>query len=110
MYRRDDNLRIAAQGGGKVVRMALLVHHLKLTCLVVDAFHRILQLLIYNDAVGDNNDVAENILVIRVVQGGKDMREPCDGVCLAAARRMLNQLVFREDILATEIEPLRWSG
>ena len=65
---------------------------------MVDTHNRFLQLLVNDDAVGNNDDVAKNILVFRVVQGGKDMRKPCDGVRLAAASRMLDEVVLARSV------------
>lgn len=84
-----DDFRVPAKRGGKVCRVALVIHNLQLAALVVDTLDRVLQLAVNDDTVGDYYDVVEYVLVLGVVDGREDMGEPRDGVRLAAARRML---------------------
>ena len=47
-----------------------------------------------SDRVSDNADRIKNDFVFPVVQGGKTVGQPCNGIGFAAARRVLNEIVF----------------
>ena len=54
---------------------------------------RLLQLRVDHVAVGDDQHGIEDLLVLRVVQLGKEVRRPGDGVGLARAGRVLDQIL-----------------
>ena len=67
------------------------VHLLHDAMLVLELIDGVLQLLIQHDAVRHHNHAVEDAGVVRVVQRRQTMRQPSDGVALAAAGRMLDQ-------------------
>ena len=54
---------------------------------------RLLQLGVDHVAVGDHQHGVEQLLVLRVVQVGQEVRRPGDGVRLARAGRVLDQIL-----------------
>ena len=54
---------------------------------------RLLQLRVDHVAVGDHQHRVEQLLVLRVVQVGQEVRRPRDGVRLARAGRVLDQVL-----------------
>ena len=74
-----------------------LPHH---TAPVLELVDGVLELLIEHHAVRYNDYAVEDAGVVRVVQRGETVREPCNGVALAAAGRMLHQGIV-PDALAT---------
>ena len=61
--------------------------------LVLELVDRVLELLIEHDAVRNHDHTIEDALVGGVVQGCEPMGKPSDGVALAAASGMLDQVV-----------------
>ncbi len=53
----------------------------------------VLQLAVEDLAVGDDDDGIENQLILGIVQARQSMSHPGDGIALAAAGRMLDQVV-----------------
>ena len=60
---------------------------------MLDLVDGVLQLLIEDAPVGDDDDAIEDLGVAGVVQAGEPVREPGDAVGLAAAGRVLDQVV-----------------
>ena len=91
MKRRDDNRDCAFQRFGKLARTLVdLLHH---AVLVFELIDRVLKLLIKDQAIRDDDDRIENLLVLVVVQTREMVREPGDGIGLAGASRVLDQVV-----------------
>ena len=67
---------------------------------VLELVDRVLKLLIEHHAVGRHDHAVEHARVFRVVQRSEAMREPGDGVALAAAGRMLDQGVVADALAA----------
>ena len=55
----------------------------------------LLELAVHHHAVGYNDDVVKNDLVVRIVQRTQTMRQPCNGVGFARTGAVLNQIVLR---------------
>jgi hypothetical protein len=62
--------------------------------LVLDLVDGVLQLLVQHAPVRDHHHGVEELLVARVVQALQAVGQPRDAVALAAARRVLNQVVL----------------
>ena len=60
---------------------------------MLELVDRVLQLLVEHAAVGNDHDRIEDHLVLVVVQAGEPVSEPGDGVALAAAGRVHDQVV-----------------
>ncbi len=71
------------------VDIDLLDHSL----LVLELVDRILKLLVQNHPVSDHDDRVEDLLVLLVIETGQPMSQPGDGVGLAAAGRVLDEVV-----------------
>ena len=91
----DDRLRIL-QGLGQLLRLGTIAdlaidppHHPVGVLKLVDGF---LQLIVQNGAVGDHDHRMELLLPCRCIERGKLMRGPGDGVGLAGAGAMLDQV------------------
>ena len=85
----DDDGNPALQGFRQLARAFVhLPHH---AVLVLELVDRVLQLLIEHDAVRHHDHAVENAGAVRIVQRGQTMRQPSDGVALAAAGGMLDQ-------------------
>jgi len=67
---------------------------------MLDLVNGILQLPVQHLAVGDHDHAVVDLLVLRRVQAGQPVGEPGDGVSLAAASRMLDQIVAAGPLLA----------
>ena len=61
--------------------------------LVLELVDGVLQLLVQDHPVGHDDDRVEDLLVLVVVKARQAMGQPGDGVDLAAAGRMLDQVV-----------------
>ena len=61
--------------------------------LVLELVDRVLELLIEHDAIRDHDHAVEDALVGAVVQGREPMGKPSDGVALAAAGGVLDEVV-----------------
>ncbi|EXI72981.1 MAG: hypothetical protein AW07_02913 [Candidatus Accumulibacter sp. SK-11] len=70
-----------------------LVDALHDATLVLELVDRVLKLLVEHHAVGHHDDAIEHALVGRVVQRCEPMRQPADGVALAAAGRVFDEVV-----------------
>ena len=68
--------------------------------LVLELVDGVLQLLVEHAAVGDDDDRVEDLLVVAVVQARQPVGQPGDGVALAAAGRVLDQVVVAGALLA----------
>ena len=73
--------------------LRVLVDRLDDALRVLDLVDRVLELLVEHAPVGDDDDAVEDLLVARVVQAREPVREPGDAVGLAAAGRVLDQVV-----------------
>ena len=91
LQRGDDDRNRALQRLGKLVRAFVdLLHHPALVLELVDG---VLELAVEHDAIRDHDHAVEDAGVPGIVQRGQTVREPGDGVALAAARGMLDQRV-----------------
>ena len=68
LYRRSDNLDIALKRESKVCRRTFIVHNLDKPCLMFDTAHRVLQLPVHHHAVGADDDIIKNNLVLFIVK------------------------------------------
>ena len=80
LNRSGDYLSVAVQRNRKVGRIALIIHHPDQTRFVLHAHNGLLQLTVDHDTVGNDDDVIEDYLVIRIMQRSKPMCQPCDRV------------------------------
>ena len=87
----DDDRRALGQGTGEL--LGVLVDLLDHAGLVLELVDGRLQLLIEHAPVGDDDDRVKDLLVLGVVQAGQPVREPGNGVRLAGAGRVLDQIV-----------------
>ena len=60
---------------------------------MLELVDRVLELLVEHAAVGDHDDTVEDLAVVVGVQAGEAVGKPGDGVALAAAGRVLDQVV-----------------
>ena len=89
LQRGDDDGNPALQRFGQLTRALVhLPHHAMLVLELIDG---VLQLLVEHDAVRHHDHAVEDAGVLGVVQRSQTMRQPSDGVALAAARRMFDQ-------------------
>ena len=88
---RYDYLGVVHERAGEL--LGVLVYRLNHTLRVLDLVDGVLKLAVENLAVGYDQHAVEKLLVGCVVQAGKLMGEPGDAVRLAAACRVLNQVV-----------------
>ena len=63
-----------------------------------DTAHRVLQLPVHHHAVGADNDIIKNNLVLFVVKRRKPVRKPRNGIRLARTRAVLYQIVLRSAV------------
>ena len=91
LQRGDDHRHGVLQRFGKLPRA--LVDFLHDAALVLELVDRVLKLLVEHDAVGHHDHAVEDALVGGVVQRREPVREPADRVALAAAGRMLDEVV-----------------
>ena len=61
---------------------------------MVELVDSVLQLTIQHPAVGDNDDRLEDLLVVVIVQAGKPVGQPGDGIGLAGTGAVLNEIVL----------------
>ena len=99
LNRGRNNFCVAVQGTCKVGRVAFIVHHTDKSGFVLHAHNGFLKLAVDNNAIGDDDDIIENDLIIRIMQRSKPMRQPCDRVRFAGACAVLNQIILRRAIL-----------
>ena len=92
----DDDRYGRLQGVGELLGALLnLLHHPELVLELVD---RVLELLVEHHAVGHDDHAVEDPLVPVVVQRGQPVGKPADAVALAAARRVLDQVVLSDAV------------
>lgn len=60
---------------------------------------RFLQLLIHYQPVSHNNDVIKDDFIVCIMQRAEAISQPCNGVCLAGACAMLDQIILRAAVL-----------
>ena len=87
----DDDRHRALERFGKLPRGP--VNALYDPALVLELVDRVLELLIEHNAVRDHDHAVEDALVGGVVQGREPMGKPSDGVALAAAGGVLDEVV-----------------
>ena len=91
LQRGDDDGHRVLQRLGELPRALVdLLHH---AALVLELVDRVLQLLVEHHAVGDHDHAVEDPLVRGVVQRRQPVRQPADGVALAAAGGVLDKVV-----------------
>ena len=98
LNRRGDDLRIALQGPGQVLRVACIVHDANQASLVFQAPDSVLQLPVDDDAVRDDDDIIEDDVIVGVVEGRQTMSQPGNGIRLPGASRVLDQIVLRRAV------------
>ena len=88
---RDDDRHACPERPGVLggVHVDLLDHSL----FVFDLVDRVLELLVEHQAVGNDDDRIEDLLVLCVVEARQPVGDPGDGIALAAAGRVLDQIV-----------------
>ena len=91
--RADDDLLLARKRLSQLLALGAAgaldgVDH---TRCALEAEDSVLQLLVDHVAVGDHQHGVEDLALLVVVQIGEEVRRPGDGVCLAAACRVLDQ-------------------
>ena len=91
LQRGDDDGDGVLQGLGQLP--GPLVDLLNDPELVLELVDRVLQLLIQNDAVSHDDHAVEDALVRLVVQGSEPVGQPADGIALATAGRVLDEIV-----------------
>ena len=91
----SDNFGIAIQCYCQVSGVALIVHHANKTGLMLHTHDGFLQLAVNNHAVGNDDDIIENNLIVGIMQRSQTVSQPCDGVGLAGTGTVLNQIVLR---------------
>ena len=95
----NDDLGVAIQCICQIFGTALFIHDLDQTGLMLHAKYGSLQLTIHHDTVGDNADRIKNHMILGIVQGCQTVGKPCNGIGLAAARGVLDQIVLLRMIL-----------
>ena len=98
LQRRDDDRHGVLERLGELPRA--LVDLLHDAALVLELVDRVLKLLVEHHAVGHHDHAVEDALVGRVVQRRQPVRQPADGVALAAARRVLDEVVVPHALAA----------
>ena len=99
--RADDDLLVAGERLGQFAALAAVLardgrHHAAGALEVEEGF---LKLRVDDGAVGDDQHGIEDLLVLRVVQLGEEVRGPGDGVGLARTGRVLDQVLAARPIL-----------
>ena len=97
----DDDFLAVLQCLGKLLALAAVLagnggHHAGSALEVEDGF---LQLRVQHVAVADHQHAVEQLAVLYIVQVGQKVRAPRDGVGLARAGRMLNQVTLAGAVL-----------
>ena len=105
LQRRDDDRHGVLERLGELPRA--LVDPLHDAALVLELVDRVLKLLVEHHAVGHHDHAVEDALVGRVVQRRQPVRQPADGVALAAAGRVLDQVVVPHALAARGVHQLR---
>ena len=95
----DDDRHGAFKGFGELTRA--LIDSLYDAALVFELIDRVLELLIEHNAIRDH--AVEDALVGGVVQGREPMGKPSDGVALAAAGGMLDEVVVPHAVPARSV-------
>ena len=98
LHRGDDHRNGVLEGLGELSRA--FVDPLHDAALVFELIDGVLKLLVEHDAIGDHDHAVKDPLVGRIVQGSEPMRQPTDGVALAAARRMFDEVVVPHALAA----------
>ena len=98
----DDHRHRILERFGELART--LVDPLHDATLVFELVDRVLELLIEHDAIGDHDYAVEDALVGGVVQGREPMGQPTDSVALAAACRMLDEVVVAHALPARGVD------
>ena len=81
----------ACKGLCKLSRVNVdLLHHALFMLKLVDG---VLKLLVEHEAVGDHDHRIKYLFVFIIVEGGKPVGQPGDGIALAASGRVLHQVV-----------------
>ncbi|KFB74180.1 MAG: hypothetical protein AW09_000540 [Candidatus Accumulibacter phosphatis] len=92
LQRGDDDRHAGFQRLGELARILVdLLHH---ALAVVELVNGVLQLTVQHHPVGDDHHAVEQPLVAFVVQAGQAVRQPGNRIALAAAGRMLDQIVM----------------
>jgi hypothetical protein len=92
----DDDGNRVLQRLRKLARAFVdLLHH---AAFVLELVYGVLELLVQNDAIGDDDYAIENALARGIVEGGEAVRQPADGVAFSAAGGMLDQVVVPDTL------------
>jgi hypothetical protein len=92
LQRGDDDRHAGFQRLGELARILVdLLHH---ALAVVELVNGVLQLPVQHHPVGDDHHAVEHPLIAFVVQAGQAVRQPGNRIALAAAGRVLNQIVM----------------
>ena len=102
LQRRDDDLRAVDERRRELLRV--LVDGLHHALGVLDLVDGVLQLAVEDAPVGDDDDAVEDLLVGGGVQAREAVREPRDAVRLAAARRVLDEVVAPRPVGAGRLD------
>ena len=102
LQRRDDDLRAVGERLRELLRV--LVDGLHHALGVLDLVDGVLQLAVEDAPVGDDDDAVEDLLVGGGVQAREAVREPRDAVRLAAARRVLDEVVAPRPVGARRLD------
>ena len=101
LQRGDDDGDRVLQRSGELLRALLnLLHY---SALVLELVDGVLELLVEHHAIGDDDDAVENPFVCLVVERSQPVGEPANRVALAAARRVLNQVVMPHALFARRL-------
>ena len=90
-----DDLGVAFKRGGEVGGRTLLVHDTDQPCLVFHAENGGLQLSVHHHSVRDDDHIVKYDIVVVIVERRKPMRKPRNGISLAGACAVLNEVVLR---------------
>ena len=97
----DDDRHRARERLGELARgLVDALHHAALVLELVDG---VLELLIEHDPIRDHDHGVEDTLVVGVVQGREPMGQPPDGVALAAAGGVLDEVVVARALPARRV-------
>ena len=86
----DDDTLFIVDGFCKTAGVLLIVNCFHQTDLMFKAVDGILQLAVQYHTVGDHNNGIEQTIVLCIVNGGKTVCNPCNGVGFAGTCRVLN--------------------
>ena len=79
----DDDTLFIVDGFRKAAGVLLIINSFHQTNLVFKAVDGVLQLAVQYHAVGDHNNGIEQAIVLHIVNGGKTVSNPRNGVGLA---------------------------